>query len=174
MRSTLLSLILMTSGAFAATDSQCPFHTAGFRVGTDIEDEISLWSAEVFSEINSPWNWQLTEKLVLDIEFEAAIGIVDGEGQTAVYGSIGPEAKLSYGDFPLILAVSSSPALYSEDSYGKVDIGSNFQFISRIGVDWNINDTWTVGYRYQHTSNADLADPNPGLDMHTLAVAYQF
>ena len=32
----------------------------------------------------------------------------------------------------------------------------------------------SVGYRYQHMSNAHLSEPNPGQNQHMLSVSYRF
>ena len=66
----------------------------------------------------------------------------------------------------------NGPAFH--DTFGTLDIGGGFQFISRVGVDWRIEEDWRVGYRYEHTSNAGLNEPNPGLNFHVLGVAWMF
>jgi hypothetical protein len=35
-------------------------------------------------------------------------------------------------------------------------------------------DDWTLGYRFQHISNAGLKKENPGLNFHALAIARGF
>jgi hypothetical protein len=50
----------------------------------------------------------------------------------------------------------------------------DFQFTSHLGVNWDFAPHWRVGYRFQHMSNAGLATPNPGLNLHIFSVSYRF
>ncbi len=48
----------------------------------------------------------------------------------------------------------------------------DFQFTSHVGLNWDFAEHWRLGYRFQHISNADLAKPNPGLNMHLVTLSY--
>jgi hypothetical protein len=167
----LLSALLSTA---AAQEKTSLFSDVGIRLGTDAESKVDLVSYELFGTVDMDWSWNLSDKLRLDLDIEAAIGGLSGEGETAVYGRIAPVAGLHFGDFPVKVVLSSGPSLYSEDTFDHYDIGGNFHFTSNIGLNWAFDDAWAIGYRFQHTSNADINDPNPGLDMHTIHIAYTF
>lgn len=146
----------------------------GVRVGVDTESKVNLVSYELFNTLDTSWSWTLSEGLHLNLDIEVAIGGLSGEGETAIYGRVAPVAELHFGDSPLSLVLSSGPSLYSEDNFDNLNIGGHFQFTSSLGFNWQINDVWAIGYRFQHTSNANLNDPNPGLDMHTANIAFSF
>lgn len=52
----------------------------------------------------------------------------------------------------------------------------NFTFAEHLGAGFRFGDTghWELGYRYQHLSNADLGDDNPGINFHLLRLGYHF
>lgn len=143
-------------------------------MGIDAESHVDLWSFEVFGKMDQDWSWDLCEDVALDLDIAAALGVLDGEGETAIYGHVGPVAELTFGDFPIILVLSTGPSLYSEDDFDGFDIGSNLQFTSSIGLKLNIDAGWSVEYRFQHTSNAGFGDPNPGLNMHVIGLGYSY
>ena len=158
----------------AAQTDDFAFDEVGFRFGRDDERTIDLNSYEVYGKASTPWNWQMTERLNLDLGIGIAGGTLKGEGETAAYGRVAPELTLSYSDFPVALVVSSGPAYYSRDTFGELDIGSRLQFTSSAGLDWQVWNDWALGYRYQHTANAGLKDSNPGMNLHTVSLGYTF
>jgi hypothetical protein len=164
----------LTLSALSATADVFTFTQAGLRAGVDLESQINLTSYEVFGTLSSPWDWQLTDHITADLTFEAALGALTGEGETAGYIHFGPSLVVSFGDFPVKLVISSGPSLYSEDIFDTYNIGGNVQFTSSIGLNWQACEDWSVGYRLQHTSNAGLDSLNPGLDMHALSIAYRY
>ncbi len=171
---SLLALIGSFLTNLTAQSESSLFSDMGIRIGADAESQIDLVSYELFGTIDIAWSWKLNDQIRLDLDIETAIGGLSGEGETAVYGRIAPVAEIYFGDFPVSLVLSSGPSLYSEDTFDTYDIGGNFQFTSSVGLNWEFDDAWAIGYRFQHTSNADIDDPNPGLDMHTVNIAYTF
>ncbi len=177
MKSTLaLGLIASTlfTSSVIAEESKLLFKEAGFRFGVEGKSHLSLTSYEVFSTIDAPWSWELTDSVTAELNFEAALGALHGHGETAAYARFAPALEISFGDFPVSIIASSGPSVYSEDTYGDYDMGGNFHFTSSFGFEWDCCENWTISYRFQHTSNADLGDPNPGLDLHTFGIAYSY
>jgi hypothetical protein len=41
-------------------------------------------------------------------------------------------------------------------------------------LDWHITKDFTVGWRYQHMSNAGIYKHNPGLNLMMLSASYSF
>jgi hypothetical protein len=46
-----------------------------------------------------------------------------------------------------------------------IDFGTGLQFFRKR------NQSWSLGYRYQHLSNANISHHNPGTDANTFYVA---
>lgn len=173
--SLFVSIALMSGFCSQLTASENSyFSDAGLRMGFDAESQIDLVSYELFGTLDMDWSWNLSDSIRLDLDIETAAGGLSGEGETGIYGRIAPVAEVQFGDFPVTLVLSSGPSLYSEDEYDDYDLGGHFQFTSSLGLNWDFDDAWAIGYRFQHTSNADLDEPNPGLDMHTISIAYTF
>ncbi len=146
----------------------------GFRAGVDDESDEDFHSYEVVAYLETPWEWDLSDSVELDLEMEASVGVLDGNGETAGLLHLGFAAFVEIDDFPLRLVLSTGPTFLTEEEYDDFDLGGHLQFTSAAGFDWEVVDDWTVGYRYQHISNAGLDDSNPGLNMHVLAVAHDF
>lgn len=146
----------------------------GLRAGVDGESDVRINSYELFAILESPWEWAISESIEIDLGFEFGLGALDGEGETSVFAHIGPSLEIEFGDFPLQLIISSGPALLSEHEFDRLDLGGSFQFISAIGFDFELTEDWTLGYRFQHISNAGLHDRNPGLDLHLVSLSCGF
>nr|MBS0019647.1 acyloxyacyl hydrolase [Gammaproteobacteria bacterium] len=51
---------------------------------------------------------------------------------------------------------------------------NNFQFRLHAGADVNLARRISAGYRFQHMSNANTFETNPGLNLHMVEFAYRF
>ncbi|MGZ0709178.1 acyloxyacyl hydrolase [Coraliomargarita sp. W4R53] len=146
----------------------------GFRLGIDADADTDLTSYEIYGVAETPWSWEFSNGYELNVEFELMGGVLDGEDTTGGFFKIAPQLRLQSQSFPLELVVSSGPSYLTEKHYGDLDFGGHFQFTSAAGLDWQLNEDWTLGYRYQHTSNAGIYDVNDGFNLHSFALAYNF
>lgn len=150
------------------------FDSVGGRVAFDNEGSINVTSYEAIAIVETPWEWDLTDNIELEIGIEGGVGVIKGEGETAATIHLGFVGNFEFGDFPVELVLSSGPTLLTEDEFDTFDLGSQLQFTSAIGFDWEIVDDWSLGYRYLHTSNAGLGTPNPGLNRHGISLLHDF
>lgn len=69
----------------------------------------------------------------------------------------------------------SAAGLLSRSRVGNRDLGGHFQFTTHASLGRRFGDalSWRIGLRFQHTSNAGLEDPNPGLDTLLVEVGYR-
>ena len=81
-------------------------------------------------------------------------------GKNSIYLYTGIQAKYEIG--PLSLIPSFTPGYY-EKGNGK-DLGSELEFKSEIRLDINIFKDSKIGYSYNHISNNDWGNINPGID----------
>jgi lipid A 3-O-deacylase len=72
------------------------------------------------------------------------------------------------------IMVGVYPTYIGLSKFGTEDFGESFQFTSEIGVSLNFCNRWTVGYRFQHMSNAGISNENPGLNTHTVELGFRF
>ena len=81
-------------------------------------------------------------------------------GKDSVYLYTGIEAQ--YGIGPLKIRPSFSPGYYDPGD-GK-ELGSALEFKSEISFDINIFNNTKIGYSYNHISNNDWGNINPGIN----------
>jgi len=81
-------------------------------------------------------------------------------GDDAIYLYTGIEAQ--YGIGPLNIIPSFSPGYYEQGAGKK--LGSALEFKSEIKLDIKIFKNTKIGYSYNHISNNDWGDINPGIN----------
>jgi hypothetical protein len=151
------------------------FNSAGARFGIGSNESAKeFYLVEAFTEINLPWGWDLGKGLHLDSRADVGVGWLGERHVNAAIGEAGPMLVLSYKQFPLKLEMGSNPTGLSRSDFDSKDLGIQFQFTTHIGAKWDFAEHFCVGYRYQHTSNAGLGSPNPGLNMHVFGLSYLF
>jgi len=64
-------------------------------------------------------------------------------------------------------------ALLSEKRAGGRQLGSSWQFEDRIGFGM-ASDKYDFHYRYMHYSNADIEEPNQGIDAHVIGISIRY
>lgn len=68
------------------------------------------------------------------------------------------------------------PTWLTRTEFGGRELGGNFHFTSHLGLGAYLGQQkkTSILLRYQHTSNAGIDSPNPGLDMFGVAFSYYF
>ena len=66
--------------------------------------------------------------------------------------------------------------LLSSTKLGDKRFGSTFQFGEHLGLGYRfgVRGAYDLSYRYQHLSNADIKDPNDGINFHQIRLQYWF
>jgi len=144
-------------GGFSANESGREFH-----------------KVEGFMNWNLPWSWELGKEWGLQPRLDLAAGWLGDGGQDAAIWSVGPSLVLGRKRLPLSLEGGVHPTGLSADRFGSKDFGTYIQFTSHVGLNWNFARHWSVGYRFEHMSNAHLGTPNPGLNLHVFGLSYRF
>ncbi|HXV21501.1 MAG TPA: acyloxyacyl hydrolase [Desulfuromonadales bacterium] len=78
-----------------------------------------------------------------------------------IFGYAGIYLDLALG--PFVLSPQTSIGAYEQGD--SKELGGVFQFMSGLGLSWEFTDRSRLGFRYQHISNANLHDKNPGADI---------
>ncbi len=148
---------------------------AGARVGfSSVSADHNFHQVDIAANWNLPWNWALGSHMQLQSRIDLSAGWLGDPGGDAAIGTFGPSLVLSRKGFPLALEGGVSPTLLSQHEFQSKDLGSYFQFTSHAGLNWDFSHHFRLAYRFQHMSNAGLATPNPGLNLHMLGVSYFF
>lgn len=130
--------------------------------------------AQAFMNWSLPWSWDLGKKWHLDPRLDLSVGWLGDNSHDAVIGSVGPSLALGREGLPVALEGGISPTFLSRTHFASKDFEPSVQFTTHVGLRWDFARHWSVGYRFEHMSNAGLAAHNPGLNMHIFGVSYRF
>jgi lipid A 3-O-deacylase len=170
-RSVVASLLVIS---FAAR-GQAQDYLVGARGGISFENDACCFrQAEAFAGIDLPWQWNASFGLALKPRVEMSGGCLNYEDENGFVGTLGPVIELGYRKFPVTLEGGISPTFLSKYNFALRDLGGRFQFTDHIGLDWHITKNFTVGWRFQHMSNAGIYHHNPGLNLQMLSIGYNF
>lgn len=169
----VLGSFLPWAGSSRAEDFR--LESAGARGGfSSNRTGKEFYQAEAFGNCNLPWGWDLGGEWHLQSRLDFSVGWLGDRGNNAAIGTVGPSLVLSWERLPLALEGGSSPTFLSTHQFGTKDFGTEVQFTSHVGVNWDFAEHWRIGYRFQHMSNAGLSSSNPGLNMHMFSLSYRF
>jgi hypothetical protein len=188
LRFVLLGFTVLVFGAFSrplhgqvlpATDSDQGI-LYGVRLGLLFHDMGGLWS-NTRAEGGVDWNAEIVFKKPSFMLWGGAIlpniGLsVNSRGDTSkVYGGAVWEFKFDNGFFFNVgtgLAVHNGQ-LESDDA-NKKQLGSRILFREPIEFGFTFHEHHRISIMFDHISNADLAEPNEGLDTLGVRYGYQF
>jgi hypothetical protein len=154
---------------------QAEDYLVGIRGGTSFENDAGYFrQTDVFVGRNLPWEWDLCFGLSLKPQVEGSAGCLSGGNKDGFVGILGPVIGLHERKFPITLEGGASPTFLSRYNFGEKDLGGRFEFTDHAGLDWHITKYFTVGWRYQHVSNAGIYKHNPGLNLQMLSASYAF
>jgi hypothetical protein len=147
----------------------------GFRYGlSDQRNEEYFRKYEVFFEWYLPWAWRPESGWIIASRLDFTGAALYAAGTTGFLGSIGPGLAVRKKGWIVGMDLGISPAFLSEDWYGKEDLSGHIQFLTHGGISLFPIRNLSVGYEFQHVSNADIEQPNPGLNMHNIEISYRF
>lgn len=150
-------------------------YLVGVRGGTSFESDAGeIQQADLFAAKYLPWIWGSGNRLTIKPRWEASVGFLHDNGQQGFVGTSGPILELRAGKFPVTLEGGVSLTALSRYEFPDRDLGGWFQFTDHVGLNWHITKQFTVGWRYQHTSNAGICRRNPGLNLQMLSASYAF
>ena len=91
-------------------------------------------------------------------------------GKSSIYLYTGVQARYDLG--PINIIPSFAPGYY--DAGDGKDLGSALEFKSEIKFDIDIFKDSKIGYSYNHISNNDWGDINPGTDNQQISISRKF
>ncbi len=153
---------------FALTSAGVQFGLPASHGGKD------FWSTEAITRWNLPWDWRFGTNWSLNSRLELTAGWLGDGHQNAFISSCGPSFGLHRARLPLAVEAGVSPTVITHHDFQSKDFGSFFQFTSHIGLSCQIVSHFVIAYQIQHMSNAGIAQPNPGLNLHVIELRYIF
>ena len=158
------TLALSFAGGTFAADIDSVRLRAGDVVG---EQDAAGASVGVAFEARNWLSWLGADKQHYELGLLALPQVQDGD---ALYGAhFGPAWRFGPGWLPprTFLEAGVGVAWFDAQFVGDRNIGSQGHFVlhALLGYRPEPDSRWHAGIRFRHTSNAGLAQPNPGFDM---------
>jgi hypothetical protein len=171
---TILGCALPFASRAQEQEQAFKFHAVGARLGFPAESTSNNFlQSEAFLDYNL-WRWCLTTNWHLQSRVGISAGWLGKRGDDAFIGSLGPILEINRARFPLSLEGGFCPTYITRHQFGSIDLGTSGQFTTHIGLNWDVTSHWRIGYRFQHMSNAGIKEPNPGFNLHVVAIGYLF
>jgi hypothetical protein len=150
--------------------------TIGVRVGVSDNQNAELYyKYELYGGVTLPWAWRSQSGWRLTQSIDVTAALLNGGPDWGFLGSVGHSVSLLKEQWRLAFDIGFGPAYLSRDRFGrKDDLSGHFQFLTHFGLTYLIRQNLTVSYQYQHMSNANIQLPNPGINFHSLQLAYLF
>ena len=128
------------------------------------------------------WNkyWSLSERWNASGYWEAGLGYMrsDGVGEHNIWDvGFTPVFRLRPGISRFYLEGGIGARYLSDNCLTNCrQLGSKLLFSDILGFGWNLGekDRYELGYRFQHYSNAYLADPNDGVNLHMIRLGFNY
>jgi hypothetical protein len=162
-------------GAVAARAEGFRPESAGVRVGFPANRSgADFRQVEAFVDWDLRRPWDLGREWHLQPRLDLSAGWLGDQGGDAAIVAAGPTLVLGWKRFPVSLEGGVSPTVISLENFQTKDLGTDFQFTSHIGVNWDFASQVRLSYRFQHMSNAGIGENNPGLNLHMVGLSYLF
>ncbi|HTV40749.1 MAG TPA: acyloxyacyl hydrolase [Candidatus Sulfotelmatobacter sp.] len=148
---------------------------AGARGGASFDvDGGRFRQMEAYGGVDLPWRWYFHRDWYLRPGGDISAGCL-WEGNTSAFvGSMGPFFELGKGQFPVRIKGGFAPTILSGFRFPTKDFGDDLQFTTRIGLEWEVARRFSVGAWFSHMSNGSISRSNPGLNLETLSLQYNF
>jgi hypothetical protein len=131
---------------------------------------LAVGSFEAFDDRDDAVAGQLEFRFGQKLFYLGPLVGVLANGDGGVIGYAGIYLDLALGDF--ILSPQTGVGAYDKGS--SKDLGGTFEFISGLGLSYQFADRSRLGIRYEHISNGNLHDKNPGADILLLSYGIAF
>jgi lipid A 3-O-deacylase len=171
-----LSVLVSISG-LTSVGSAHALSGAGIEAGYGVESTDNLrvglrWDWDKYWSVSTQWN--------ASGFWEASLGYLrsDGAGKTNNWDvGLMPVFRLRSGISRFFLEGGVGAHLLSNDYINNSrELGSKLLFGDLLGFGWSFGDKdrYELGYRFLHFSNAYLAEPNEGANLHLLRLGYNY
>src|ERR1022692_1042398 len=114
----------LLAGVVASRADGFSMESVGMRGGFQADrSNRDFYQVEGFGNLNMPWGWDLGKEWHLQSRLNLSLGWLNGRGESAVIGSVGPSLILSRARFPLSFDGGVLPTGLSENKFGSYDFG---------------------------------------------------
>lgn len=143
----------------------------GFDADSD-EEFFHYYGLAGAVELTEFWKWGSGWSVDHGVTLTA--GGLHAGSDDGFFATIGPRIDLNLPGGWLTVTASVRAGGMTDHIYGDEDLGGWFTFAEDIGFRWNISSHVSAGYLFQHISNANVYNDNPGVELHIIEVRYRF
>ncbi|MGL6369959.1 acyloxyacyl hydrolase [Aeromonas hydrophila] len=174
MNANMLLLVGALATLSTGTNVAAGDDIMALQLGKPAENEkLDIYSVDVKYH-HMLWRWSDTG---CQLGLGARGGMLKvGDDSTARLGT-GARAECLWGNWVVWIPVEVlwlAEHEFGHRGNGFKDYGGPFQFSSGIGLGYALTSSWLIGYQYEHMSNANMYEQNPGLDSHSIHIEYRF
>lgn len=152
-----------------------PTFDVSARIGFDAYSDVEYFHLyEIDGRVGfSPYiewggGWSLRPALV------GAASVLNAAGENGFMAGIGPRLELTFPWHGLTAYATGRPSVLSEYQYGNVDLGGWFTFATDVGIRINLGEYLMIGYVWEHISNANIYNSNPGVNFNVIELSLKF
>lgn len=146
----------------------------GIRIGGELGGRQAFDSRELFVASRIPVGGGTAARWEMEPVVEAHLGRLRSHGDTLRHAGVSLGLRLRHPGGVLVIGAGIGPTWMSDTVLGTRDYGGPWQFTSHLVVQLRLSDALRFGYRIQHTSNAGLSSPNPGVDIQSFELRLLF
>jgi hypothetical protein len=130
---------------------------------------------DVFAILGFPGSWEWPRGWEARYRWYASAGAIKAAGDEGFIATVGPGLAFTKWDWNLTLEFGTGAVFVSDETFGKQDFGGPVQILGHGGVSYHFPEHITLGWRFQHFSDAALyGNDNRGVDFHFLELGYRF
>ena len=167
----IVLMVLLFPVASWSLDSTTEF---GARGGLDKGSLHESYAAgEIYYLQDLPWQKRLGTSAKLYTRLDVGAGYLRADSQNGGWLAAGMDVVLSLVDGLWDIEGGFRPTWLFKHEIGEDDFGGPVQFSSHVGATLNL-DQIALSYRYQHISNSDVYNENPGHDLHLVGIGMRF
>lgn len=168
LRVLFFALMIVTTLSYQATYAST-LKLSAVRVSVAGDKFSDTWQSAAVFDLPAPRRLRARR-------LEFATGVFATSSEAKPFVSLGPVWRLPLRARRTFVEVGISPTLIFGSNFNGRDLGGNFHFTSSatIGTTLGESEASTLSLRIQHTSNAGLSSPNPGMDMIGVNFAFGF
>ncbi len=130
---------------------------------TDVQPRLAVSAGEVVERRADPaaetyLRYDMGQKIG---PFGQAVGLSAGEGGET-WAGYGATYRISLWKTPFYAELHTMPGIYLDN--GGFDLGGPIEFRSGIELGWESDRGWRFAVSYDHRSNAEIYENNPGIE----------
>lgn len=177
----LAPVVLSMAASVAQAEPFNPVPAVQLVVGRDAGKDLD--KAELTFIWDTGWKWGNPQGWLLNLDVELALAHWRARGGTNRHNlfeaGVSPMFRIEYRGWSVVpyleagIGVRGLSRTHTSDEHR---YSTAFQFSDTVGLGISMGNRqqFSLGYRYQHISNANIKRPNPGVDFNEIYLRYRF